>query len=370
MNIGFDAKRAMMNKTGLGNYSRSVIHALSTNFPSHQYYLYSPAPKHQLFENGSSNIHFEHPTSWHKLASSLWRSNFMVNQFDAKKLSVYHGLSNELPFSISKFKGKKIVTIHDLIFLRYPTWYPYLDRKIYELKFETACKNADIIVAISQQTKIDIVNYFKIDDSKIEVVYQNCAHSFKQFKKSTELDAVNKKYNLPAQFLLYVGTISERKNLLNLIKAIELLPTTISIPLVVLGNGNKYLNLVKNYIQSKKIKSIYFLPNADFSDFAAIYQQATCFIYPSFFEGFGIPIIEALYSKIPIISSVGSCFSEAGGEHSIYINPFKPDEIANAIENVLTDTNLKNKMIENGYAHVLQFNDKKMATELFQIYSK
>ncbi|MFM2048633.1 MAG: hypothetical protein RI955_1181 [Bacteroidota bacterium] len=368
MNIGFDAKRAMMNKTGLGNYSRSVINALHQYYPENKYFLFSPQPKNNLFHPSANNFIECYPSGIQKYFSSIWRSSWVTDDIIQSDLKIFHGLSNELPFSISKFKGKKIVTIHDVIFLRYPNWYPAIDRFFYDIKFKFACQNADVIIATSIQTKNDIIQFYKIDEQKIKVVYQNCDDNFKTIKSDKEKFNVKSTYNLPDDFILYVGTISERKNLLQLIKAVELIQTNQPINLVVVGNGKEYLTKVRTYIAEKKVSGVQFITNADFKDFPAIYQQAKCLVYPSFFEGFGIPIIEALYSKIPVITSQNSCFSEAGGNNSLYINPMNEIEIADAIKSVINDNKQSNLMIEKGYQYALQFNNQQLANDMMKIY--
>jgi glycosyltransferase involved in cell wall biosynthesis len=134
------------------------------------------------------------------------------------------------------------------------------------------------------------------------------------------------------------------------------------------GNGKEYLPKVRTYIAEKKVDGVQFITNADFKDFPAIYQQAKCLVYPSFFEGFGIPIIEALYSKIPVITSQNSCFSEAGGNNSLYINPINEIEIADAIKSVINDNKQSNLMIEKGYQYALQFNNQQLANDMMKIY--
>jgi glycosyltransferase involved in cell wall biosynthesis len=367
MNIGFDAKRAMMNKTGLGNYSRSVINALQQHYPENKYFLFSPKPKQNLFHHSSKNTLEIYPSGLKNSSSSIWRSFNITNDLIHSNIDVFHGLSNELPFTISKFKGKKIVTIHDLIFLRYPNWYPTIDRFFYQLKFKFACENADIIIATSIQTKKDIIQFYKINERKIEVVYQNCDDNFKSIKSNEEKKIIKKKYNLPDEFILYVGTISERKNLLQLIKAVELLPQNQPIKLVVVGNGKEYFQVIKNYISEKKINNITFITNADFNDFPYIYQQAKCFVYPSLFEGFGIPILEALYSKIPVITSINSCFNEVGGADSIYVNPMNEFEIRDAIVEVLTSKKTIEKT-QKSYEFAQRFNNQQLADDCLTIY--
>ena len=236
MNIGFDAKRAFLNQSGLGNYSRTLIKSLSEYFPDNHYSLFTTKKNNSDFStflSAQKNISIIQPEKFlDKKITANWRSYTITELLTKRKADVYHGLSNELPFNIKQFNGKKIVTIHDLIFLRYPKLYSLIDRNIYNKKFRSACELADVIIATSEQTKNDIIEFYSVDSEKIKVVYQSCNQAF---YNKTDKDAVKKimsKYNLPENFLLYVGTIEERKNLLTILKALTIIK---DVPLVVVG---------------------------------------------------------------------------------------------------------------------------------------
>ena len=158
MKIGYEAKRIFHNKTGLGNYSRDLIRILSTYYPDNTYFLYNPKPSEKnLFNSEKTNIKECLPkSSFYKMFYNLWRQKAIVGDIVADDIQIYHGLSGEIPLGINRTKIKTIVTIHDLIFLRYPELYPFLDRIIYRVKFYSACKNADTIIAISEETKKDM----------------------------------------------------------------------------------------------------------------------------------------------------------------------------------------------------------------------
>jgi glycosyltransferase involved in cell wall biosynthesis len=252
--------------------------------------------------------------------------------------------------------------------MRFPHWYPVIDRRIYRKKTVYSCLQADRIVAISRQTKSDIIEFYRIDKDRINVVYQGCDPIFSHILKKKEIKMVLSKYNLPSQYMLYVGTIEERKNLLGLITAIEI--GSIDIPLVVVGRPTAYADKVKSYITRKSIENILFLDRVPSRDLPALYQKAMLFIYPSQFEGFGLPILEALTSGTPVITSKGSCFSEAGGKHTLYVDPSNIDELSDAIDRVLSDSSLRNKMIEKGLKYAGKFNQEAMAHSIMKVYEK
>lgn len=380
MKIAFDAKRVYQNETGLGNYSRTLVSSLAAFYPEHDYYLCAPKVTDRFSILPSSNIENIVPNDFlSKKLKSVWRSNWVKKDLRKKSIDIYHGLSNEIPFGIQKTKMRSVVTIHDLIFERYPKQYNWVDVQIYRRKFKYACKNADHIIAISNQTKQDIINFYGIPEQKITVCYQSCSPAFGATIPESEKIRIKEFYKLPDHFFLYVGSIIERKNLLNICKALTLLKGQLDIPLVVIGNGGSYKDAVKDYIQKNEIgERVIFLSEKEparsglgfrsSADFPAIYQLSSGLIYPSVFEGFGIPVIEALWSKIPVITSNISCLPEAGGDAAYYINPYSPEEMAMAMTKLATDSNLVAEMKEKGWNHVQNFGAQKCAAEVMRVY--
>lgn len=378
MKIGFDAKRAFQNTTGLGHYSRTLVSSLAKYFPENDYYLFAPKIT-SLFNTGSfNNMHSVMPGTFPStMLKSLWRTNWVKKDLVNNHIDIYHGLSHEIPLHINKTGIRSVVTIHDLIFERYPGQYSAIDRSIYRNKFKYACNNADKIIAISQQTKQDIIRYYKIPEDKITVCYQSCNPAFAEIVSEEKKKSVAALYNLPEQFYLYVGSIIERKNLLLICKALKKLTT--SIPLVVIGNGGAYKQKVKAFIAENVLTDRVIFLSEDLSakssesfksafDFPAIYQQATAMIYPSIFEGFGIPVLEALCSRLPVITSNVSCLPETGGDAALYINPADENEMAEAMKRVANDQALKNSMIEKGILHATNFTQQKCASAVMNVY--
>lgn len=368
MKIGFDAKRIFHNTSGLGNYGRDLVRILSKFYPNNTYVLYNPKPKRVHRLKSKENILEVLPEKkiWKKL-SSIWRQGPILHQIKTDNIEIYHGLTGELPKGIEKTKIKTIVTVHDLIFIRFPKLYSFFDQKIHLKKVKFSVESSDKIVAISEQTKTDLIDFLKVDASKIEVIYQGCHKTFKKEKTLAFKQEVKEKFKLPEKFVLNVGAINERKNILTLIKSIK----NIDVPLIVIGGKTAYFKVLDAYIKEHKFENkVRFLENVSMPELATIYQLASVFVYPSIFEGFGIPIIEALYSKTPVITSKGSCFSEAGGPNSIYVDPTNVNELSNEINKVLLDKNVQKEMTEKGFEFVQQFNDNVISEKYFAVYNQ
>ncbi len=381
MNIGFDAKRAYHNGTGLGHYSRTLIRSLAEYFPQHEYFLFNPRPS-EIFVLDGRNVHEVLPSKLlHKTLSSVWRSTWIKNDMEKMEIDIYHGLSNEIPLDIHKKDIRSVVTIHDLIFERYPGQYSKIDVEIYKRKFIYACDHADKVIAISEQTKNDIMEFYRTPEEKIVVCYQSCNPAFAKTVDEKIREQIKEKYSLPDQYFLYVGSIIERKNLLGICKAIYLLRNDLKIPLVVIGDGTKYKQQVKDFIMQNGLQQqVIFLSENSLAkvassflraeDFPAIYQMAIAMIYPSFFEGFGIPVLEALWSRLPVITSNVSSLPEAGGDGAYYVNPINAEEIAEGMKRIYQDKGLAETLKEKGVHHAQSFTQQKCAADVIKVYEK
>lgn len=372
MRIGFDAKRFFLNNTGLGNYSRDLIQGILEEENNNEYFLYTTGGEIDLktkFLKNHSNSKVVYPTGFYKKMKSYWRSVKLEKQLIKDGVEVFHGLSHEIPRKNKLSKIKYVVTIHDLIFLRFPENYSRIDRKIYKKKVEYACATADKIIAISEQTKRDLMEFLKVPENKIEVIYQSCASSFHHVSDYRYRDLVQNKYNFPENYILYVGTIEKRKNLATLVEAIG--KSNTKLPLVAIGKQTDYTKEVMEMIEKYKLSGqVALLQNVSFLDLPSIYQSANLFVYPSHFEGFGIPVLEALYSKTPVIAAKGNCLEEAGGPTSIYVDPNNSDELAHEIDRVIEDGELQLEMKEKGFEYAQNFTSEKQAKEVLAVYRK
>jgi len=366
MKIGFDGKRAANNLTGLGNYSRSLIEALANQFPQNQYLVYTPKVKSaKQIDNFFTKEHIKLKVPQN--GTILWRSLNILKDLVKDEVQIFHGLSHEIPFAIEHTRIKSIVTMHDLIFLRFPQYYKFIDRKLYEWKSKSACKRADKIIAISEKTKSDIIELYGVQPDKIKVIYQSCDDIFKNPFEDSTLKRISLTYKLPEKFILNVGTIEERKNLRLIVSALKNVDEEYK--LVVIGKKTSYFKSVEKEIEILGLyHRVIFLENIPFADLPGIYQLAKVFVYPSFYEGFGIPIIEALYSGVPTIAATGSCLEEAGGPHSLYVNPTDVTGLASLINQILKSDSLQKEMKTKGLEFVQKFNSPVVTQQLMDCY--
>ena len=335
MKITFDAKRYFHNSRGLGNYSRDVVRLIREYAPNWEVILMDKSGLSRSFMN-------------------------------IPPCNIYHGLSGELPFTIGRSSARSVVTMHDAIFIRYPELYSPTYRWLFTQKVRFACKAADTIIAISEQTKRDMIEFFHADESKIQVVYQGCSNIFRQSISEEQIAEVKTRYTLPQNYLLDVGAIEPRKNLKNLIQAMA--AAKIDLPLVAIGGHSKYADEAAALAQQVGV-TLLLRHGLPFADFPAIYKGAEVLCYPSIFEGFGIPILEAMCVGTPVLTSTGSCFAETGGEAALYANPLEIEEIGSQLNNILTNNHLRREMVAKGTIQANRFTDEQVAKNLITLYS-
>ena len=379
MNIGYDGKRAFQNKTGLGNYIRSLMAILTQHYPGNQYTLFAPE-KTDLFDvTAFNNVKAVFPETFAgKHFQGWWRRNGMVKAIARAGVDIYHGVSNELPLHIQRTGIKTVVTVHDIIFERFPETYHFDERYVHRWKIKQACKVADAVIAISKQTKEDLINFYGVPENKIFISYQSCNPIFQQHISNDYKAIVKKRYQLPDRYFLFVSSIAPRKNLIAICRAMILLKDKINIPLVVIGNGKNEKEEVKKLMQDNDIAGRLILLNemaaskesafTTAGDFPAIYQQALALIYPSVFEGFGAPLLEAMWSGLPVISSNTSSLPEVAGDAALYFSPHDYELLAQQMLSVALNNSVTTVLRSKGFEQAQHFTTQKYADSIMSVY--
>ena len=366
--IGFDAKRIVRNATGLGNYGRTLVNDLVGVVPTDwQLRLYAPDPGRDELRSQVA-AQFVYPQGRPlKLQRSLWRIGPIVNDLKRDGVQLYHGLTGELPRGLRRAGIRSVVTIHDLIFLRHPEYYHWVDVKIYAWKFRTACREADRIIAISERTKQDVVELGGVEPERVDIVYQSCSPRFLADVTPQQLADVRQRYGLPERFMLSVGSIEERKNILLAVRSLPFLPDDIH--LVAVGKPTKYSASVLRWADREQLTSrVHFLHGVPDEDLQVLYRMAEVFVYPSRYEGFGIPVIEAIHSHLPVVAATGSCLEEAGGPDSLYVSPDNPEALAAAVRQLLKGAPGREQRISSSREYVRRFEGNDVASQVYDIY--
>lgn len=335
MKITYDAKRYYHNFRGLGNYSRDVVRLMRQFAPDWEIEL--------LDRTGlRRSLPIKAPTG---------------------ETAIYHGLSGEIPLGMRGWKT--VVTMHDAIFIRYPQLYSPTYRWLFAQKVQYACDHADVIIAISEQTKQDMMAYFHAPEHKIRVVYQGCNNLFREPIDPQRVDQIKQQYALPQHYILSVGAIEERKNLHQLIRGVA--SAKIDMPIVAVGSETEYAHQAAQLAKQLGVTLLMY-HHIRVEQLPPIYRGADVMCYPSMFEGFGIPILESMCVGTPVVTSTGSCFGETGGEAALYADPHNHQQIGAQLQRVLEDERLREEMILKGYQQADRFKDETVIKQLLQVY--
>lgn len=373
MRIAFDAKRLFCNSTGLGNYSRTLVRSLTTHFPDNEYILFTPqirlaelcAPFQTM-----QGVRTVLPDGL--VRGSLWRSFALSALVRRHHCNAFHGLSHELPSDIRGSGARAVVTMHDVAWRTFPAMYKAYDRAIYDHKARRACKEADVVVCISEATAQDVQRFYDVPDEKLRVVYQPVQDLYYEPMPPMEVVARLMRLDVrPKDYLLYVGSVNSRKNLLGAVKAVELLPPSVRLPLLVVGGGRAYKKEVEAYVAAHGLEQcVRFLPRIeDDRDLQALYTGAQIFVYPSFYEGFGLPIIEAELCGTPVVTSNVSCLPEAAGPYAETADPNNSEDIRDALLRLLDDSAHRADLSENAKDWAARtFAPRRFAEQMMAIY--
>lgn len=289
----------------------------------------------------------------------------------------------ELPFKLNKYKNKAIfhspsfvsspfikcptiMTIHDLNHLRFPEYYTRFHEYYYNYIVKPSALRAKKILTVSEFSKKEIVNWLNCESEKVVVTYNGIDEKFKVIEKNDKLRDIKEKYGLPKKFILYIGNLKPHKNVANLIKAIKKIDQKVT--LVINGKSNESLKkiIMENHVENK----VKFIGYVDDNDLPILYNLAELFIYPSLYEGFGLPPLEAMACGCPVITSNTSSLPEVVGDAGIMVNPYNVEEIARAIDLVLSNENLRKEMIEKGLKQAQKFSWRKTAEETLKVYEE
>ena len=376
MKIGYDAKRIVRNGTGLGAYGRTLVNdmrRLAAAEGDLQLLLYAPDEGRDDLRkqiDTDPHTHYVYPEGRRSaLGKALWRSHGIVADLQRDGIDLFHGLSGELPLDLRRAGIPGVVTIHDLIFMRHPEYYHRIDALVYAWKFRATCREATRIIAISERTRQDIIELGGVDPASIDLIYQSCNPRFGESLGSEVVAECSRRLSLPRRYILSVGSIERRKNVLLALKALPLLPDDLH--LVVVGRHTPYADELTLYARRHGLTHrLHLLHGIADHDLQAIYQQAQVFVYPSRYEGFGIPVIEAVFSRLPVVACTGSCLEEAGGPDNLYVDPDDAEAMAAAISRLLPGSEGRDERIRRSLDYVERFRGHDVARQVCEVYRR
>ncbi len=371
MKIGFDLRTIARGRhTGVEEYTLNILREL-TKHKEDDFFLFYNAFLKVNFENevlNNKNVLLKDFNVPNKFLDMFLLLN--SPKFDKLLGGVDVFFSPHFLAAPLSKNCRKITVFHDISFLHYPEFFSLKKRYWHFLQNpKKQAKYSDKIIAMSESTKNDIVNFYNIKEEKISVIYSGVDESFKPVSKDNpNLNRVKEKYNLPNNFILYLGTIEPRKNIIGIIEAFEAVREKKKISLVISGTfGWLFDDIIKRAKSSKFSEDILFVGFINQEDKIYLYNLAKIFVYPSFFEGFGFPPLEAMACGVPVVVSNCSSLPEVVGDAGIMIDPYKPSEIAEALDMILEDEGLSDILKQRGLKQAEKFNWEKTGEETIKI---
>lgn len=368
MRIGIDTRGLSRfdNKAGLYQYVYNLVANLLSIDSSNDYALLSTLRGFR----GDGNIDKRHLYRFSGRLSDLMLERLSIPvEFLMGKIDIFHGPSFFIPNHI---RSKSVVTIHDLMMLRHPEFLTQDMANAFKKKIYSAIRKFDTIISVSNFTKSEIIDLLNIPERRIRVIYNGIDSKFRPINDKTQLNSIKAKYGINGKgYLLFVGNIETKKNIDRLVHAYALLrkETDCQHSLVIAGNRAWHFETVRETVRKFSIEEdVLFLGVVHDEDLPCLYSGAEVFVFPSLYEGFGIPVIEAMACGTPVISSNNSSVPEIAGGAAILVNPTSVSEISEAMYNVLSDSRLRQQLVEKGFRRAKDFSWEKTARETLKLY--
>lgn len=379
MKIGIDARTLMdKNYSGVSEYTLNLLTNIFAIDKENDHVLFYNSGKDisgVLPEFDQKNVRYLGKRFPNKIFNYLLQNILHWPKIDQITDTKIYFLPHINFISLSN-KCKKIITIHDLSFLKFPCYFSWRKNIWHRfINVKKLIRQFDTVVAVSENTKQDIIQMCGVEADKIKVIYSGINENFKKITNENILDRTKKKYNLPDKFILYLGTIEPRKNIESVIHAYEKLmaenENLRDIKLVIAGGDGWNTDKIYKVLNSSTQKdNIIFTGYVDNNDKPALYSLAQIFVYPSYYEGFGFPVLEAMACGAPVITSFTSSLPEICGEAAVYIDPYNFNELTRAIKQILADNDLREELINQGFEQIKKYSWPKAAQEYLNILTK
>ncbi len=357
-------------QAGVSRYVEHLLRALPAVDPDDEFVVFAgPAARHPEHERyfpaalrwATTRLPTERPP-----VRIAWEQAVGPRALRRARIDVAHAPVNVGPiFS----PAPSVVTVHDLSFLHYPEQYPGMKQRYLNLLTRLSVERADRVIAVSESTRQDVLRFYRVASERVATVPNGLDPSFRRIEDRETLAAFRARHGLPTCFILFVGTLQPRKNLVGLLRAYARLLPRLDVPLVVVGaKGWLYEGVFQEARALGVSERVVFAGYAPPEDLPLWYAAASVFVYPSLYEGFGLPVIEAMACGTPVVTSNTSSLPEVAGEAALLVDPTDPDALAEAIERALTDEALRWELKERGYERARRFNWERTARETVAVY--
>lgn len=364
MRIGIDTRMPTKNKTGIGYILDNILPRLVDIDNKTRYVLYGCN-----FGVDKNNVRtIKLPRTFQRLLNLFWKYIFFPSAsiFIGKTDVFFFPNFTDFPVSAKK----RVLLIADLSFIRFPNFSEKKNLVFLKRNVGSSIKRADHILTISENAKNEIVEYYGLERRKVDVIYLGCPENVKAITDHFQIENIKRKYYIKGQYILFVGTLEPRKNIEGIIRAYSLLDqdTRNKYKLVISGSKGWYYDKIFNIVDELCLRdNVVFTSYVDEVDISSLYSGASLFVFPSFYEGFGMPILEAFRCGIPVVTADNSSLREVGGDGCMYCNADSIESIKEAIEKVLNSENLKKELVLKGHEQLKRFSWDLAAKKIYEI---
>ncbi len=379
MRIGIDARKILNPEkgeaAGIGHYTYHLIRHLLDLDKINKYTLFFDyrLAKRKLEKFKRKNVKIKYfPFRHYKRYLGLVYSRLLVTATLAREnIDVFHFPAGNIP---AKYTGKKLLTVHDLAVWKHPDLFAKIQRRQARSLTSTTLKNVGKIIAVSEATATDIKEIFDVNPEKIKVIYNGIDKRFFIKPTSDAISDLKKKYKIKKDYILYLGQLEPRKNLTRLIEAFsELKERNLGEDFqLVIAGGSGWLAKVIRHIasDSKYSEDIIFTGYIKPDDLTSIYGGAKLFVFPSIYEGFGMPVVEAMACGLPVVLSDIPALKEVAGGIGVLVNPYSVSGMAQAMWKVLSNNSLQKELIQKGFKRAEEFSWQQCAKETLKLYEE
>jgi len=369
MRVGLLTYGLDRRQTGIGRYAVELARAMSDIADDFELFLVTAGGAGPLDNTEIPQIPL---TGCRLLPALMTLGNVMLRRVAYQhRLDILHDTTGVTPFLFGGGPAKTVVTVHDIIPWSFAGVSTRLDTLIYRHWLPRRLPKTDAIVTVSQASKQDILKYIRVEPDHVNVVYSGVAKTY-QPSNQQQIDDIKRKYEIPNTYILYVGSVEERKNLERVLTSFaQIKEKGVTQQLVIVGPQKwKYEQIIQTLNTLNLNQDVIFTGYVDEGDLPVLYSGADLFVFPSLYEGFGLPVIEAMACGTPVVTSNVSSLPEVAGEAALQVDPYNVEDIANAMYQVLTDPALQKTLSEKGLAHVEQFKWEHSARATKAIYQR
>jgi glycosyltransferase involved in cell wall biosynthesis len=373
MHVVLDARYISRRQSGVGAYAQRLITGLATIDQENRYTCLVAADGPGLPVSQANVVAAPTDVSFEDhLRGDLWLLGYLPFRLRALRTDVYHGPAVFLPHV--KLGYGTVVTIHDLVSFLFPETVPKKYSLYMRLMTRLAVRSADRIIAVSHATKADLVQILGVSPAKIVVIHEAVGPEFACVPSPEAIETVVRRYGLRPPYCLFVGNLEPRKNLPGLIEAFaqvrrRLAPSGLAAQLVLAGTRAWLHGGIFRAVEAHGLgDAVVFTDYVPLADLPALYAGATCFVFPSLYEGFGLPVLEAMAAGAPVVAARSGSIPEVAGDAALLVDAGVPGELTAAIEAVLTDRSLRERLILRGRARAATFEWNRVARETRAVY--